>query len=183
MNIPNTITILRVMLVPVLAYLLLHGDYRAALWVLLAAGISDFLDGFIARRFNLLTYLGSVLDPVADKFLIMVSAFILAWIGLIPWWLTAVIMLRDFIIIGGAICYFIRAGGIEMNPSFPSKLNTLIQTCLILMVLGDAAGILRLEGWLPTMFGCALFTTVFSGLHYIVIWGKKGAGLKTKADR
>ena len=167
---------------PFFFFLLLHGDYRAALWVLLAAGISDFLDGFIARRFNLLTYLGSVLDPVADKFLIMVSAFILAWIGLIPWWL-AVVMLRDLIIIGGAICYFIRAGGIEMNPSFPSKLNTLIQTCLILMVLGDAAGILRLEGWLPTMFGCALFTTVFSGLHYIVIWGKKGAGLKTKADR
>lgn len=170
------------MLVPVLAYLLLNVNFRAAVWVLLVAGISDALDGFIARRFNLLTYLGSVLDPLADKFLIIVSAFVLAWIGLIPWWLTAVILFRDLIIVGGAISYYLRAGGIEMNPSFPSKMNTLVQTCLIFLVLGNAAGILRVEGWLTAMFGCTLFTTVFSGLHYVVIWGKKGAELNTRSD-
>jgi len=183
MNIPNSITILRVMLVPVLAHFLLHGNYSAAIWVLLGAGISDALDGFIARRFNQLTYLGSVLDPLADKTLIIVSACVLAWLGLLPWWLTAVIVLRDLIIIGGAIAYYLRAGAIEMTPTIPSKVNTFVQTCLIFLVLGNAAGITGVAGWLPALFGFALFTTAFSGVHYIVLWGRKGAELKTKADR
>jgi cardiolipin synthase len=182
MNIPNTITMLRIMLVPLLAYFLIRGNYGAAVWVLLGAGISDALDGFIARRFNQLTYLGSILDPVADKFLIIVSACLLAWLGLLPWWLTAVILIRDVIIIAGAIIYYLRAGRIEMNPSIPSKVNMLLQTCLIFLVLGNAAGIIGATGWLPGLFGFALFTTTFSGLHYIVLWGRKGAALKPKSN-
>jgi cardiolipin synthase len=183
MNIPNTITMLRVMLVPLLAWFLLCGNYGAAVWVLLGAGISDALDGFIARRLNQLTYLGSVLDPLADKFLIIVSACVLAWLGLLPWWLTAVILIRDLIIIAGAIVYYLRAGGVEMNPSIPSKVNTLVQTCLVFLVLGNAAGIIRTTGWLPGLFVFALFTTTFSGLHYIVLWGRKGAELYRKPAR
>jgi len=183
MNIPNTITMLRILLVPLLAHFLLLGNYGAAIWVLLGAGISDVLDGFIARRLNQLTYLGSVLDPLADKFLIIVSACVLAWLGLLPWWLTAVILIRDLIIVAGAIVYYLRAGGIEMNPSIPSKANTLVQTCLIFLVLGNAAGIIGATGWLPGLFGLALFTTTFSGVHYIVLWGRKGAALKPKADQ
>jgi cardiolipin synthase (CMP-forming) len=183
MNIPNTITLLRVLLVPLLAWFLLHGEYVAAVWVLLGAGISDALDGFIARRLNQLTYLGSILDPLADKFLIIVSACILALLGLLPWWLTAVILLRDLIIVAGAIVYYLRAGSIEMNPSIPSKANTLVQTCLIFLVLGNAAGIMRATSWLPVLFGLALFTTTFSGVHYMVLWGRKGAELKKKDER
>ena len=183
MNIPDTITILRILLVPVLALLLLHGNYGAAIWVLLGAGISDVLDGFIARRFNQRTYLGSVLDPLADKCLITVTVLTLSWVGLLPWWLTAVIVLRDLVIVGGAVAYYIRAGGIEMSPTIPSKVNTLVQTCLIFLVLVNATGMVPASGWLPALFGLALFTTAFSGVHYIVLWGRRGAELKARGGR
>lgn len=183
MSIPNAITILRIMMVPVLAWLVIRGSYGVAVWVLLGAGISDAMDGFIARRFNQSTELGSLLDPLADKFLILVSVFVLAWIGLLPWWLAAVILLRDLVIIGGAVIYYLCAGGIKMDPSTPSKVNTLVQTCLIFLLLGNAAGILPVADLLPAIFGLALFTTIFSGVHYVVVWGEKGAALKTKSDR
>jgi cardiolipin synthase len=168
------------MLVPVLVFLLLHGEYRAALWVLLGASLSDALDGFIARRFNLCTDLGAVLDPLADKILIIASVLALAWGRLLPWWLAVVIAARDLIIIGGATAYYRRAGRLEMNPSIPSKLNTFVQICMLFLVLGTAAGMVKASGWLPALFGCALFTTVFSGLHYIVVWGQKAAKIKSE---
>jgi len=183
MNIPNSITVLRIIVVPVLVYLLLHGEYRVSIWVLLGAGLSDVLDGFIARRFNLCTYLGSILDPLSDKLLVVSSVLALAWKGLLPLWLAVVIVARDLIIVGGATAYFLCAGRIEMAPSFPSKVNSFIQICLIFMVLATAGGMMQTVGWLPVLFGCALFTTVFSGVHYVVVWGRKGAALKEKGDR
>jgi len=168
------------MLVPVLVFLLLQGEYRAAIWVLLGASLSDALDGFIARRFNLCTDLGAVLDPLADKILIIASVLVLAWEGLLPWWLAVVIAGRDLIIIGGATAYYRRAGRLEMNPSIPSKLNTFVQICLVFLVLVTAAGMVKASGWLPALFGCVLFTTVFSGLHYIVVWGRKAANINIK---
>ena len=181
MNIPNTITILRMGLVPVLVYLLLQGNYRAAILVLLVAGLSDALDGFIARRFDICTDLGSVLDPLADKILIIASVLTLAQRGLLPLWLTAVIVIRDLIIVGGATAYYLRAGSIEMTPNITSKLNTFILVCLILLVMATAAGMTHGAAWLPVLFGCALFTTVISGVHYIWVWGQKGAALKKRA--
>jgi cardiolipin synthase len=169
------------MLVPVLAYFLLHGDYRAAIWVLLGAGLSDALDGVIARRFNLITDLGAVLDPLADKILIISSVLALAWVRLLPRWLAIVIIARDLIIIGGVTAYYLRARRLEMHPSIPSKLNTFVQLCMVLLILGTAAGIVKASGWLPVLFSFALFTTVFSGIHYIVVWGRKGAALKKRA--
>ena len=164
-------------MVPVLVYLLLHGDYRIAIWVLLGASLSDALDGFIARRFNLCTDLGAVLDPLADKILIIASVLALAWGRLLPWWLAVVIAARDLIIIGGATAYYRRAGRLEMHPSIPSKLNTFVQICMVFLILGTAAGMVKAAGWLPVLFGCVLFTTVFSGLHYIVVWGRKAKKL------
>jgi len=166
------------MLVPVLVFLLLHGEYRAAIWVLLGASLSDALDGFIARRFNLCTDLGAVLDPLADKTLIIASVLALAWGGLLPWWLAVVIVARDLIIIGGATAYYRRAGRLEMNPSIPSKVNTFVQICMVFVILITAAGKVKASGWLPALFGCAFFTTVFSGVHYVVVWGRKAAKIK-----
>jgi cardiolipin synthase len=180
MNVPNAITLLRITLVPVLAYLLLYGNYGAAIWLLLGAGLSDALDGFIARRFNLCTSLGAVLDPLADKILIITTVLALAWVRLLPSWLAIAIVARDLIIIGGAIAYYKRAGQLQMNPSIPSKMNTFVQICMVLLILGTAAGMVNAAGWFPVLFGCTLFTTVFSGIHYILVWGKKGAMLKKK---
>lgn len=182
MNVPNLITVLRIMAVPFLVFLLLHGGYRAAIWVLLGASLSDALDGFIARRFNLCTDLGAVLDPLADKALIIASVLALAWRGLLPWWLAVVIVARDLIIIGGATAYYRRAGQIKMEPSFPSKLNTFAQICMVFLILGNTAGMVETAGWLPALFGCVLFTTVFSGGHYIVVWGRKGAKIRMNSE-
>ncbi len=182
MNVPNAITILRMMLVPVLVYFVLHGEYGAALWVLLIAGISDALDGAIARRFNLRTDLGALLDPLADKALIMASVLALAWKGLLPWWLAVVIISRDLIIIGGAIAYYLRAGQLQMAPSTPSKVNTFVQICLVLLVLLSAAGIANATRWVPLLFGCAFATTVFSGAYYVVVWGQKAAQIKKNCE-
>jgi cardiolipin synthase len=181
MNIPNTITILRIIVVPFLVYLLIDGSYTGALWLLAGAGVSDALDGFIARRFRMITFLGSILDPLADKILITSSALALAWICLFPWWLAVVICFRDLVIIGGATVFYIRAGNIEMAPTIPGKLNTFLQFLVIILVLGNAAGLVRAAAALPALFWLVLLTVLFSGVHYIFVWGKKGAALKTKA--
>jgi cardiolipin synthase len=170
-------------LVPVLVYLLLHGEFRAAILVLLVAGISDALDGFIARRFDICTDLGSTLDPLADKLLIIASVLTLAQRDLLPLWLAVVIVIRDLIIVGGATAYYLRAGKIEMTPSITSKLNTFIVVCLILLVIVTAAGMTQGAAWLPVLIGCALFTTAISGVHYVLVWGQKGAALKTNSSR
>ena len=83
----------------------------------------------------------------------------------------------DLIIITGATAYYQRAGRLEMNPSILSKLNTFVQIGMVFLILGSAAGIVNAAGWLPVLFGCVLFTTVFSGMHYIVVWGRKGKKL------
>lgn len=181
MNIPNAITVLRILLIPLWVYFLLHGEFRAALWVLLIAGISDALDGFIARRFNMMTELGAFLDPLADKALIIASVLALVWTGLLPRWLAALIILRDLIILGGAVAYYLRAGQIKMAPSLPGKVNTFVLICMILIILVTAAGMAHTAAWLPAIFGCAFITTVFSGVHYVVVWGQKAANIKSKS--
>lgn len=178
MNIPNTITMMRIITVPFLAYLLLRGAYGAAIWVFVAAGVSDALDGFIARRFQLCTRLGAVLDPLADKMLVVVSVLTLAWLGLLPWWLALIVTGRDLVIVGGASAYYLRAGSVEMEPSIPSKLNTGVQILLIFAILAQAAGVVRIAGWLPVLLGAALVTTVVSGGHYVVVWSRRAAAMK-----
>lgn len=178
MNIPNTITVIRMLLVPLLVYLLLHGAFGAAMWVFLAAGVSDALDGFIARRFGRFTRLGAVLDPLADKLLVVSSVLVLARLGSLPWWLALTIVARDLLIVGGAVAYCLRAGRLEMEPSVPGKMNTLVLVSLIYLVLGQEAGLVRVSGWLPVLFVLAFLTTVISGGHYVVVWGKKAHALK-----
>ncbi len=180
MNIPNAITILRILLVPLLVYFLLQGGFHAALWVLLVAGISDALDGTIARHFNMMTDLGAFLDPLADKALIIASVLALAWTGLLPSWLAVLIILRDLVIMGGAAAFYLRAGQLKMAPTIPGKVNTFVLICTILLVLVTAAGMAHATAWFPALFGCAFVTTIFSGVHYIVVWSRKAVHLKAK---
>lgn len=183
MNIPNVITLLRILLVPALVYLLLDGAFGGAIWLFLAAGLSDALDGFIAKRFNLCTILGALLDPLADKLLVVSSVIILAWLGLLPWWLALTIISRDVVIIGGAVPFYARAGRLEMAPTILSKLNTFVQLTLIFLVLGQAAGIVQAARWFPFLFGLAFFTTVVSGVHYVVVWGRKAGTLPARTEK
>lgn len=173
LNIPNTITLLRLALVPVTGWLLWRGAYGPALVVFLTAAISDFLDGVIARRFDLKSSLGATLDPVADKLNMFVATVLLALQGLLPLWLAAAIVLRDVVIVAGAIAYRMLLGHIEIAPTMLSKVNTFIEFGVLIAVMASAAGWIEARAWLPVVFVLVFATVAASGLQYIWIWGRK----------
>jgi cardiolipin synthase len=173
MNLPNMISIARVFLVPVIIYFIFIQRYGIALWLFLLAGISDALDGFIARRFKLCTQLGAMLDPLADKILIVSTVVVFYRLGRLPEWLMLVIVCRDLIIVGGTFAWHFRFGRVEMAPSFAGKLNTFMQIGMVFLVLVQASGMVQISSWLHFLFILVFLTTLVSGIHYIVAWGYK----------
>ena len=173
LNVANAVTLFRALLAPVLIYLLLGGQYSPALWVLLAAGLSDALDGQIARRMNQFTRFGALLDPIADKLVIVSCVIALAVQGLLPVWLTLVVLARDVVIVAGALGFRLLFGHLEMAPLRASKVNTFMQISLILLVLLQAAGWLNVAPWLPAAHGATALAAVVSGAQYVWVWGQK----------
>lgn len=173
LNIPNTITLVRLALVPVTGWLLWQGAYGLALIVFLSAAVSDFLDGVIARRFDLRSRLGATLDPIADKLNMFVATVLLAWQGLLPLWLAAAIVLRDVVIVGGALAYRVMVGHVEIAPTLLSKVNTFIEFGVLLVVMASAAGWIDVRPWLPSIFVLVFATVVASGFQYVWVWGRK----------
>jgi len=168
-HLPNLITLSRIALVPVLILLLKDQDYGAALLVFLVAGASDALDGFLAERLNVKTRLGAILDPAADKLLLVSAYVMLTILGHIPFWLMLVVAFRDVLIVGGYIVYTTHAGPVKMRPSILSKLNTLAQITLAGLVLAQLAAGLT---WplADILVYVVLATTVASGAHYLWSW-------------
>ena len=168
-HLPNVITLARVALVPVLILLLKDQDYTAALIVFVVAGLSDALDGYLAKRLNVQSRLGAVLDPAADKLLLVSAYVMLTVLGHIPFWLVLVVAFRDLLIVGGYLLYTSHAGPVKMRPSFVSKLNTFLQITLVTVILAQqAAGL----AWLPAeaLIYAVLASTVLSGAHYLWLW-------------
>jgi len=153
--------------------LLLYEEFSYALLLYTVAGISDGLDGYIAKRYNYVSRLGSVLDPLADK-LLLVSTFIaLAWLGLLPAWLVIAVILRDLLIVIGAAAYYLLIGKYEMEPSLISKVNTFSQIVLgLAIVLSES--LISLPQWLTVwLIFLVLGTTIVSGVDYVWIWGRR----------
>jgi cardiolipin synthase len=172
-DIPNIITVLRILLVIPIMVLLARQEYRTVLVLFAVAGFSDGLDGFLARQCNWRTPLGAVLDPLADKFMLVGVYLILGWGGLIPFWLMLLVILRDVIIISGALAYRRLCGDLTMEPTFISKTNTLLQILLGLAVIIGAAG-WPLPAW--TLFGMialVALSTVWSGADYVWQWSRR----------
>ena len=172
-NLPNLISLFRVILVPVIIYSIFRGKYGTALWFFLIAGVSDALDGFIARRFNMRTEFGATLDPLADKILVVATVLTLGMLGLLPVWLVAVIICRDLVIAGGALAWHFRIGRVEMAPTFTSKVNTFAQVGMIFYVLGQASGMMTISSLQPFLFCLVLLTSLVSGVQYVLVWGMK----------
>ncbi|MCS6817018.1 MAG: CDP-alcohol phosphatidyltransferase family protein [Blastocatellia bacterium] len=166
----NLLTVLRLLLIPVFAAFVLYNDLPAALWIFLAAGITDALDGFVARHFHQSTPLGTILDPMADK-LLVITAFVLLTLPdrgyqPIPLWLTITVISRDVFIVLGALTLFIVTGFRRFRPSIPGKIHTTIQVLTVAFVL--AANIWgSLSELLRYMYGLSFAITIFSGVHYI----------------
>lgn len=183
LNIPNAITLVRLALVPVTGWLLWEGRYGPALIVFLSAAISDFLDGVIARRFDLRSRFGETLDPIADKLNMFVATVLLAWLDLLPLWLAAAIVLRDVVIVAGAIAYRMVVGHVEIAPTMLSKVNTFIEFGVLLVVMASAAGWIDARPWLPLVFALVFTTVVASGFQYVWIWGRKAARDRKRGAR
>jgi len=174
-DIPNIISVARIFLTIPVMYFLLERQYGAALFLFAVAGFSDGLDGFLAKHFGWQSRLGGLLDPLADKALLMTSFVVLGATGLIPIWLVVVALLRDFIIVGGALYYNFAVEEVQPSPSLVSKLSTLLQILLVLMVTMNA-GPLPLPLWLiEAMEWTLLATALVSGGHYVFTWTRKAA--------
>jgi cardiolipin synthase len=170
-DIPNLISGFRLLLVPPVVLLILAGRYLPALLLFFIAGLSDAADGFLAKRFGWSSELGGFLDPLADKLLIVGTVLALTANGLIPWWLTALIILRDVVIIGGALCYRLLIGRFQATPTLVSKLNTGVLILLILLVIAVHAFAWCVE-LLPLMVLSAV-TTLVSGAGYVISWARR----------
>ncbi len=139
LNIPNFITIARVMSVPVIFWLLISGEMQTAFYVFVAAGASDALDGYLAKRFDWRTELGAVLDPLADK-LLLVSLFLALGVAKeLPLWLVLAVVSRDILIVLAVMVSWLMDQPVEIKPLAVSKINTLFQIVLVAAVLADAA--------------------------------------------
>jgi len=170
---PNAICIARAILVAPIVVALLRVQYLLALVLIAIAGFSDALDGFLAKTFDWRTRLGGLLDPAADK-LLVVSVFVtLTYLGLVPVGLTVVVVLRDVVIIFGAITYHLLIAPVRGEPAFISKLNTACQLTFVLLTLTAAA-----VQWPPQIFllilgAAVVFTSITSGLNYVVDWSRR----------
>lgn len=173
---PNGLCVLRMLLAPPTAWLLLQGEYCATLLVFFIAAVTDAADGYLAKRFHWETELGKALDPLADKMLLVTVFVTLAWLGLIPVWLAVLVVLRDLVITGGAIAYRVLYGPItDAAPTLISKLNTLVQILYVFVVVCAAAMELSapLHGWLVAAAWLTVATTLISGADYVLTYSRR----------
>jgi cardiolipin synthase len=165
-SIPNILTLLRILLIPLLVIFLIKGMMYQALLVFAVAGVTDGLDGFIARYFNQRTELGAYLDPIADKLLLMSGYVTMAAMALVPAWLSVIVISRDVIIVMGLMVLRLVGVGYEIRPTMISKFTTLVQLLTIFLVLLDTI-FHNLDRLCASFFWFSAVLTVISGLHYV----------------
>lgn len=139
MTLPNLITIGRLILVPLVILMIINQRWQAAFALFVVAGVSDALDGFLAKRFGMASELGAYLDPVADKALIVSIYITLAMVGAIPVWLVILVVSRDLMIVSAVILSWVMARPVTIAPFVVSKLNTAAQLVFAALVLGSHA--------------------------------------------
>ncbi len=169
-QLPNLLTLSRIALAPVLILTLKDHNYLAALLVFLTAGVSDGLDGYIAKRYGFTSRLGAILDPTADKILLVSTYVMLMLLDHLPFWLVLTVVFRDLLIVGGYLVYTSVVGSVQMKPSLLSKFNTLMQIVLALAVLVNEGLGLSFTLWVDVLVYTVFVTTVASGVHYVWIW-------------
>ena len=128
-NVPNAITLLRFVLVPVIGLQLLHREYGVAFAPFIVSALSDLADGMVARHWNLRTRFGAIADPLADKLTMLTGTVFLTLANWLPWWFALAVVLRDGLIVSGALAYNLPIGSVEMAPTRISTLNTALNSC------------------------------------------------------
>ncbi len=176
-TLPNLLTVIRMFLIPVFVSLLFYQRFGWALGVFLAAGVTDGLDGLLARRFDQKSQLGTILDPIADKLLLVTSFVVLSLPGIIPqpmprhlpvpFWVTASVISRDIFIVVGSVAINMVTGFRRFRPSWLGKVNTVVQILAIITIL-IAAHFPAISGYvLPTVYMLVTGLAFLSGIHYV----------------
>lgn len=174
-HLPNLLCILRILLVVPVALWILEGRYAPVMGLFALAAFTDGLDGFLAKRFGWTSELGKHLDPLADKVLLVTVFVCLSINGLVPWLLTALVLLRDLVIVFGAIVYRWLFGPVHGNPTVASKFNTFVQILFCLAVVG-AAGYGWPPVWAVTALGAlVVVSTAVSGIDYTLTYSRRAA--------
>jgi cardiolipin synthase len=170
MNIPNFLSLLRIILVPVIVIFLIQGSYTKALFIFIIAGLTDALDGALARLLNKQTKLGSFLDPLADKILLSTSVIALAIFNLIPSWLAVIVISRDFMILLGIVILSMMSVTYEIKPVFVSKVTTALQiaTVFFALLLKTYTFDIISYNWILILSWLTASFTIISGLIYII---------------
>lgn len=170
--IPNTITVIRILLIiPIIGYIW-QDEYSMAFFLILIAGISDGVDGFLARYFHWQTPSGAVLDPLADKLLLVSLFIVFGFKGLLPGWLVFLVILRDVVIFFGAVAYHFVTHQLEMRPLMLSKISTALQIVLVILVALSLAYD-NIPLWLfDVMIALVAGFTMISGIGYVVLWSR-----------
>ena len=180
MNAPNLISLARLLGAPLIVWLLLSDAWRAAFVIFVLAGLSDAIDGFLAKRLEMRSLVGAVLDPIADKTLLVAIYLTLGIQDAMSHWLVILVVSRDLLIVGGALMLFILNHGVHFAPTYVSKVNTALQIAFAAFVIGvlafDLNGLAKLTSYLG--FAVAA-STVISGGGYLVAWARRVTAMET----
>lgn len=173
-HLPNALSGLRIILVAPLTWLILHAQYDSALLIAAIAGLSDALDGYLAKHFGWQSWLGGLLDPIADKLMLVACFVALGMVDAHPAWLTWLVVGRDVVIVAGAVAYHAWIGRIVAEPTLVSKFTTCVQIAYVL------AQLVHLSAWLPMpqplltgLIALTAVCTTASGIQYVVVWSGK----------
>ena len=170
MTIPNFITLLRFLMVPAVVYALLVGEMLPAFVIFVIAGLSDGVDGFIARHYDQQSELGTYLDPIADKALLVSVFIMLAILGYLPQWLVVLVVSRDVLIVMAVLVSSLMAQPVDMNPILVSKANTAFQIALVSLVLAELAFGIRLGELTTILIYVVAVLTILSAAAYFRVW-------------
>jgi cardiolipin synthase len=173
-HIPNIISVARILLVIPIVFLMWQGQYGHAFILALIAGLSDGVDGFLARKYGWQSRLGAFLDPIADKLLLLATFLLLGLKGFLPWWLVLLVIFRDVLIVAGAMAYQHVTRDLQIKPLMVSKVNTTMQIILVVFVLFRVANpdIVIAGTWLTGLIWITGLTTFVSGFAYVWHWSR-----------
>jgi cardiolipin synthase len=181
-HLPNLICLARIALIWPIAIALTGENYDLALLLFSAAAASDGVDGYLAKRFGWTSDLGKILDPIADKALLITVFVVGTHLGLVPWWLTLAAVTRDVSIVLGVLALRIWVGPLRGHPSITSKINTVLQLGYLLGVMTHAAVDVPSRGLLTTLAVVTVVTTLLSGVNYARDFAHQAWGVTPKTD-
>jgi cardiolipin synthase (CMP-forming) len=176
MTIPNFITIGRLIIVPLVIMMIVQGSWDVAFLLFVIAGVSDAVDGFLARRFDMRSELGTYLDPIADKALLVSIYLTLAIVGIIPAWVAILVISRDIMIVSAVVLSWLLDNPVEMRPFLVSKLNTFAQIAFAAVLLAAKAFGVALGMWFQVSMWTIAALTLASAGAYLVFWIRHMAG-------